>query len=152
MRRLLILLSVVLLAGCIKRAEPVMAPDPTPVTAVFLFDQEQEPEVLDAPDSLVRAATSLLQGHNLVAEPLDRGEWAESFSTLRSTRQRMMHLFDTGDSDVVLLVETRARFGSLIEGRYRWTVPVQLTLARRGSEDFPVQASMEVPVFMRFAH
>ena len=152
MRRLLILLLVTLCAGCIKRAEPVMAPDPTPVAAVFLFDQEEEVEVLDAPDSLVRASTSLLQGHNLVVEPLARDDWAEDFATLRSTRQRMKHLLETSESEVVLLVETRARFGTLMEGRYRWTVPVQLTLARRGQADFPVQASVEIPVFLRFAH
>ena len=152
MRRLLILSCVVLLTGCIKRAEPVMAPDPTLVAAVFLFDQEDVPEVLDAPESLTRAATSLLHGHNLVTEVVDWEDWATPFGTLRSTRQRLKHLLESTEAEVVLLVETRARFGSLMEGRYRWTVPVQLTLARRGAADFPVQATVEVPVFLRFAH
>jgi len=152
MRRVLLLLCVILLAGCVRRAELVQAPEPTAVAAVFLFDQEEESEVLPAPESLVRAATSLLQGHNLLVEQQPAEAWAEEFSSLRSTRQRMLHLLEQSGQDVVLLVESRARFGSLIEGRYRWTVPVQLTLARRGGEDFPVQATVEVPVFLRFAH
>lgn len=152
MRRVLPLLFLLLLAGCIRRAELVQAPAPTAVAAVFLFDQEEESAVLPAPESLVRASTSVLQGHNLLAEALPAEEWAEAFSSLRSTRQRMLHLLEATGQDVVLLVETRARFGTLIEGRYRWTVPVQLTLARRGAEDFPVQATVEVPVFLRFAH
>ncbi len=151
-RRALPLLILILASGCLRRAELVRAPAPTAVAAVFLFDQEDDSAVLEAPESLVRACTSLLQGHNLLVGALPTEQWADAFATRRSTRQRMLSLFEQTDQDVVLLVETRARFGTLIEGRYRWTVPVQLTLARRGGEDFPVQASVEVPVFLRFAH
>lgn len=152
MRRLLLVLLPLLLAGCIKRAEPPQAATPIPVGAVFLLDQEDAVAVLEAPDELIQAATAVLDTRNLQVDPLPASRWAESFASKRSTRQRMLELLERAPQDTVLLVETRAQLASLMEGRYRWTVPTTLTLARRGAADFPVQATVEVPVFLRYPH
>lgn len=149
---LLLFGSLLMAAGCIKRAEPAKAPVPTSVAAVFLLDQESAAEVLPAPQSLIDASVALLGERDLVVHTVPAEEWSVEFARRRSTRQRMQALLDATDEDVVLLVETRARMASLMEGRYSWTVPVQLTLARRGRTDFPVQASVEAPAFLRFAH
>lgn len=152
-RRLLLIASLCLLVtGCLKRAEPNKAAEPTAVAAIFLLDQESETDVLPAPAALVDTATAMLAERNLVVRSIPPEEWAEDFSRRRSTRQRMLSLLDSSEEDVVLLVETRASLASLMEGRYTWTVPTQLTLARRGQADFPVQATVEAPVFLRFAH
>lgn len=153
MRRcLLLFVALLITTGCLKRAEPKKAAEPLAVAAVFLLDQEYETEVLEAPATLIDSSTALLAERNLVVRTLPAGEWATDFANRRSTRQRMLSLLERSKEDIVLLVETRARLASLIEGRYTWTVPVQITLARRDNTDFPVQASMEVPVFLRFAH
>jgi len=149
---LAVLLAAALAAGCIKRPEPARATSPTPVAAVFLLDQESETDVLEAPESLTSAARAMLESRNLPTRILPAADWSEAFARRRSTRQRMQYLLENTDEDVVLLVETRARLASLMEGRYSWTVPVQITLARRGQTDFPVQAMVEAPVFLRFAH
>ena len=143
---------VALTTGCIKRPEPRKAAEPTPLAAVFLIDQESETEVLPGPPALIDGATTSLAERNLVVRALEPSEWTERFASQRSTRQRMLTLLDAVDEDVILLVETRARLASLMEGRYTWTVPVQITMVRRGRSDFPNQATLEVPVFMRFAH
>lgn len=148
----LVALLVVMTGGCIKRAEPRKAAEPTPVAAVFLIDQESETEVLAGPPALVDQASAALAERNLVVRSVDEAAWREAFATSRSTRQRMVSLLDDVDEDVILLVETRARLASLMEGRYTWTVPVQITMVRRGRSDFPNQASIEVPTFLRFAH
>jgi len=152
-RLALFVLGVLVVApGCIKRPEPAKATAPIAVAAVFLLDQESDVEVLAAPQRLIDASVALLGERDLLVRPVPNGEWSADFARRRSTRQRMQTLLDATEEDVVLLVETRARMASLMEGRYSWTVPVQLTLARRGRTDFPVQASIEAPAFLRFAH
>ena len=138
--------------ACVKRVEQPRADEPTAVAAVLVLDQEDSVVVLPAPTALAEGVRALLGGRNLVMAEAPLARWAESFAERRSTRQRVLALLQESEQDIVLLIETRARFGSLMEGRYRWTVPAQLTLARRGGEDFPVQASVEVPVFLRYPH
>ncbi len=50
----------------------------------------------------------------------------------------------------VLLVETAPSFYSELNGQYRWTVGVRLSLAE--GDDDPLYATFDVPVFLRYHH
>ena len=56
------------------------------------------------------------------------------------------------DADLLLLVETRTRFYSQLNGRYRWTVDAKITLAKREAREEAVSSSIDVPVFLDFDH
>jgi hypothetical protein len=58
---------------------------------------------------------------------------------------------DTNE-DLVLLVETEARWYSQIAGRFRWTVSVDLSLGEVGAPEESVHQHFEVPVALLFDH
>ncbi|MCB9766526.1 MAG: hypothetical protein H6739_42520, partial [Alphaproteobacteria bacterium] len=57
-----------------------------------------------------------------------------------------------GDAELLVLVETQVEFYSQMNGRFRWTVSVDLSVAPRDDLAQTVSASFTVPVFLQFHH
>ena len=135
-------------SGCIPKVPPVVLETSQPVTVALVFDQEDAPAVLDVPDSLTAEVVALLEARNLAPEVVGAEAWGADFERRRATGQRMEWLAERS-SGLVLLVETRASFYSQIEGQFRWTVSARATF---GEGEYPLDARMEVPVFLRFGN
>jgi glycosidase len=140
---------VVLAVGCIPKVPPVVLSTAQPVTVALVFDQEDAPAVLDVPEALSADVVALLEARNLTPELLTATDWGPDFERRRATGQRMAWLAERAHGGLVLLIETRASYYSQIEGQFRWTVSAQATFGRG---DYPLDARMEVPVFLRFGH
>ena len=150
--RLCVILVPLLTASCIPKIQPVVLESERPVVVAMVFDQEDSPEVLGAPDAFKDQLVDLLSSRNLKPLLVPTDEFASAFEKRRATGQRMQWLSDGARSgELLLLVETRASFYSQISGQWRWTVSVKATLGEAG-EDYPLDETMEVPVFLRFGN
>lgn len=130
--------------GCVARHEPVRADTPTPIDVVPVLAGVDDPAVTDAPERLDEALVQTLSAHNLQPTLVPADRWTQAFVTTRDTPRRVEHLAPKGN---LLLVETEAAYFSQLNGRYRWTVDVTLTLVPAGLSD-----TFEVPVFLEFQH
>ena len=62
-----------------------------------------------------------------------------AFRMKRTTALRLAVLASANEeAELLLLVETRTRFYSQLNGRYRWTVDAKISLARRPSRSAAV--------------
>ena len=71
-------------------------------------------------------------------------------SQFRATRSAEQHVAFARADGVVLLLEVRPVFFSLMNGRYRWTAGVDVALLEPGHD--PVRQSFDVPVFLEHQH
>lgn len=106
---------------------------------------EANPAALDA------AVARELAGLGLAAKAIPSAEAVTAFENRTRSTQRMAWVVEQqGSADLAVLVEASARFYAEMSGRYRWTVAVTLQAARPGQP--PVVESMEIPVFLDYAH
>ena len=147
------LLLGLLLAGCLPKHQGTQAPSKLDVAVVAAVDYVDQPEVTGVPDALAEAIVATLEARNLVPEMAPASGFAETFAGKRNTLHRLTWLAreDRG-SDLVLLVEARARYFSLLSGRYRWTVDLSMTLTSPGNLDEAVTTEAKFPIFMEFHH
>jgi hypothetical protein len=76
---------------------------------------------------------------------------ADALATrFQATRSPEQHVAFARADGVVLLVEVRPVFFSLMNGRYRWTVGVELALLEPARD--AVRESFDVPVFLAHQH
>ena len=78
--------------------------------------------------------------------------WEGAFTKGRTTRFRIAHVAVATDADLVLVVEAFARYGSQLNGRYRWTVQVVASVAPGDKPEDAVTSEFNVPVFLQFHH
>lgn len=134
------LLSLLLLAGCLKPSA-LQAP---PGTSVALGSVVQ-----DATD---RAASPDSVAAEAVADALARRGIAVTPVTLDVPHRDRLQTLAGAGSGLVVLVESTPRFSSQMNGRYRWTVAVNLRIARADALDQAETVGFTVPVHLLFAH
>jgi glycosidase len=150
-RSILTALMVLFLAGCVAKRQPVRLVQPLTAAVVVVLDSEEERSVLETPESLRVAVAEELAARNLSVTHVPVADVVEGFQRLRATPHRLAHLGERApEADVLVLVETRARFESRLQGARRWTVSARITIARSDARDLPSQVDLEAPVFLRF--
>ena len=116
-----------ILSSCLPKQSPPRLKDEVPLVALGLLDGE-DAAVDPLPVRLQEELNEALATRNILPQ------WSgpEGAGSLRSTAARWeAALAGAEAAPLVLLAEVRARFDSLLEGRFRWTVSVTLTLGPR---------------------
>jgi len=132
-----------LFLACILNKEPLKTEHTQELYVVSARDELDIRSSVPLPKTLKEAIHKEIQtrGLKLKALPLD-----EQFSTQRTSAQRK-NLYPQRP---LLLIETKAQFFSQLNGRFRWTVAVQLNLISESGTTFTQDFS--VPVFHQFHH
>ncbi len=146
----LLLLSALL--GCLSRPALVQAQRPMSVAVVAAIEPLDEARVQVMPEPVRAGLEKVLAERNLQPTALSAEQWEGAFTRGRSTPFRVAHAALAAQSDLVLVVEAFARYGSQLNGRYRWTVQVTATLAQASKPEQAVSSAFDVPVFLLYAH
>ena len=142
---------VLLLSGCMHRAEVVKAPSPTPVAVALVQDNLDSRDVSPVPEPLSAALLAQLSARNLRPTLVPTTALADAFARQRTSGGRLALLADRADgAPLLLLVEAEARYISQLNGRMRWVVDVHLSLTE--GDAVPVESTFSVPVFLLFLH
>lgn len=133
---------MLVLAGCPKPAG-VQAPPGTTLRLASVVEHAQDDG--SAPDEVAADA---------VADALSRrGIDVTPVSLDVPHRQRLQALADgASGGGLVVLLESRPRFSSQMNGRYRWTVEVDAHVARADALQDAEEAAFTVPVHLLYAH
>lgn len=146
-------LLALVLSGCVTGQPARRAPSPTPIAVAFVLDREETTLVEGVPANVEERAKASLSLRNLVPQSIASTVWGKPFESQRRSTHRLTRLAaDTAGPDLLLLVETKASFYSLLNGRYRWTVHVHATLARRGALEDAISDDFDFPAFLDFDH
>ena len=132
-----------LLWACTLGKQPVSTVQPHDVYIVSSLDKLDTRESIAVPTSLQEKIVSAMTTRGMQPKSL---QFVQNYSDLRNSGQRL-NLFEERP---LLLVETQAQFFSQLEGRFRWTVDVQLHLL--GVDGTAYNRSFSVPVFHQFHH
>jgi len=147
MRWLLLAFS---LAACgPKPVEPALPGGAVGVVLVTLSPLETGGWV-EAPPALANAVVESLVAEGLLLRPVSLESRMEGLAASRNDTQRLAAV--AGSGGWVVMVETRARFFSPLEGRWRWVVEVRAGLGRTDALERAVYDTFEVPVFLRHEH
>ena len=149
--RWLVVLS--LLAGCPKAPiEPVLPSGESGVIWVTRTPSGSGGHVA-APQVLADGLVNALAAEGLLAKPVAIDTVGAGIVSARTDEERFRAVIgDQVDVGLVVLVETRARFFSQLEGRYRWVVDVRAGVAQASEPGLGVVEVFEVPVFLQFEH
>lgn len=148
----LLLAIALVLTGCIKRPETVKLAQPTPIATAYVMTYPDRPQVSPVPDSVDRKLEETLGRRNLQPSPMAFDVIAEPFQRKRSTDDRLKLLAAQSDAPLVMLVETRARYYSLLNGRFRWNVDLRATIASTENLDDRQTQNWELAAFLDFDH
>lgn len=147
MRRLIPLVALVALAGCMPRVPKQTLATRAAIAVAYVVDPEHLGEPETAPDSLKAAVRQELDTHNLevVEVPL------EAIKGERLSEGRMLALRAARpDAAFYLLVQLRVHFFSQLDGRYRWEVGTNLTATR--ADGRVATDPFEAPVVLMYDH
>jgi hypothetical protein len=131
------------LAACLRPVPVPQAPERTEVELATVLDSFDDAAVTEPPKGLSESLSPELEKRNLVPVGADPAVLA-SFAQIRSTDARRAAL--SKEVAPVLLVECAPRFSAQVNGRYRWSVEVDLSLGELPTRSFVV------PVHLLYAH
>jgi len=149
---LLLAVAVATLTACVKPAPVTQYAPSTTVALAFALDDTQERKTLEAPAALVEAVTVALTERNLEVRVVPFDTLAEGFGAVRDSNRRLEQVAAVADSDVVMLIETRADFYSQLSGRYRWNVTTKLTVAARSDLAAAEAETLDLAAVLSYAH
>ena len=132
-----------LLFACMLSKPPLKAKTNQMLYVVSARDELDNRKSVALPASLQTAIEKRIKSRGLSIETLPL---KKEFSTQRSSALRQ----ELYDQRPLLLIETHAQFFSQLNGRFRWTVAVQLQLTAGSGAPFVQQFS--VPIFHQFHH
>ena len=138
------------LAACIKTAAPVQAPTSQPVGVAVVLSLVDEAALQEAPEAFSAKVHELLSARNLPPKAI--GGFLEPFRQKRATPHRIAYLLERADGlQHVLLLEARVAYYSQMNGRFRWTVDIDLTMAPVDGRE-PMSDTFSIPVFLDHFH
>ncbi|MCB9795463.1 MAG: hypothetical protein H6741_22385 [Alphaproteobacteria bacterium] len=148
-----LLLGLLGLGACLpKQDAPVVAPQAMEATMSAVLQRLDSGGLSTVPEELAERLDAQLTARNLTPKP-PAGDAVAAFSTRQTSPQRMAWLAEQeGPGGLLVLVATQVEFYSQMNGRWRWTVSVELTVAPSGDLGQAVSSSFTVPVFMQFHH
>ena len=146
------LLSLLLALACVPKQGVVVAPTAMDVAVVTALEPLESAQVQAMPDDVAARIDAAQSARNLRPTAVDPSTWEGAFTKGRTTRFRVSHVAVATDTDLVLVVETFARSGSQLNGRYRWTVQVVASVAPGDRPEDLVTSEFNVPVFLQYHH
>ena len=129
------------LCSCIKppiSSDIVQSMEKKHLETILVLDAQKTKEV---PESLERELKEKAKEHNII---LDVQELPRNFADISQTERRIQSM-----SSPCLLLETKATFFSLLDGRFRWEVEASYTL-RDGDSIYT--KTIQIPVFLQYHH
>jgi hypothetical protein len=142
-----------LVIACAPKASPQAAAVATPVDVAVVESTLGDAPVREAPDAFASAIADVLKDRNFVPKALAADAWAEPFSSRRSAPARVGWLAERqGAGPVIALVNVEPSFFALIDGRYRWTVAVDVAIREVARPAHEVDDHFEVPVLLTWDH
>lgn len=162
----LALAAVAPASGCLKSQPTARLAQPVAVERTVLLETDTSTDLLMGPVDPrhhLALVDDELAARNLVVKraacegektSLQCGTVARRLAERRATQDRLAILAETAaaDSPLVLLVEAKAKLYGQLEGRYRWTVSVRASIARRDQPGAAQSESFDVPVVLEFSH
>ncbi len=147
------LVSVVIGACPVAHNPPATVPPGSHTVAVaFAVDAARDCGVA-VPPELHQTVRRVLSARNLGVVEVPTGDYGAAFAAQRLSRTRLARLAQVAHhADLLLLVETFPRYYSQLGGRFRWTVQVRLTLARKTALGDALSDDFTVPVFLDYPH
>lgn len=142
-------LSLALLAACITTRPVSRAPQPTAIAALVIVDSNETRETSAPPKPVTDRLAEALSARNLLPEAPPATTTA-AFASRRTTTARLQELASAATAPLVMLVETKAAFYSLLNGRFRWSVHARLSIARREALAEAITRDVDFPVFLDF--
>ncbi len=144
-----LLLCALASSGCFRGRSVPPAAQPVPVAVAVVLASVDDGSAAVVPAGVIDRLGDEVTKRNLVPEAID----AEAVATQRTTGDRLGLLAEGAAAEsLLLLVESQARFSSQINGRYRWTVDVDLSLARADALEEQRGAHLAVPVHLVYYH
>ena len=143
------ILPLLAFCACIKHPAAVTAAEPAPVAlgAVLTGVDDGATTAADAPT--LERLSAVVSARGLSPKAAS----GEVLATKPTSALRVGLLAEgASPGELLVLVETSARFFSQMNGRFRWTLEVRLTLAPASEPDRAVVDTFEVPVFLQFSH
>jgi hypothetical protein len=142
-------LSLLLLGGCLKQPAAVRAATPETVAVGAVLTSVDDGATAAFPDAAMSRVNATIEARNLNARPVP----FEHLSARPAGPYRLEALIgDAGDAPLRLLIEADARFFSQMNGQYRWTVDLSLTLSSSQEGAATLTDHVEVPVFLQYDH
>lgn len=141
--------TLLLLAGCLKQPAAVTSEAALPVALGAVLTGVADGVTEPAADEVMQRLSAVVSARALTPRPAA----GEALAARPNSASRVALLAEGGSQgELVVLVESSARFFSQMNGRFRWTVEVKITLAPARDADRAVADSFEVPVFLQFNH
>ncbi len=138
-------------SGCLKSQPTQRLQQETSIAVAIVHDKGSE--LASVPAALETRIRDVLGKRNLVIHPISQPSFESIFLRKRASRDRFESLSALADdAQLTLLVETRAQYYSQLNGRYRWTVFVKLSMAKAGETTPGDTASFTIPVLLTFDH
>ena len=145
----MVLMPHILLGLACTKPSVSSAPSGT-TAAVLAYEVEVGGEAVeDAPEAFRAAMNSALGEVGVTANPLS----VEGREVLNAhTPSQQLDALGTPEDELAVVLRTEARFYSQLNGRFRWVVMVDSTVAPVGKPEDALTESFEVPVFLQFQH
>ena len=141
--------TLLLLAGCLKQPSAVTSGAPVPVALGAVLTGVDDGVTTPAATEVMERLSAVVSARALTPKPAS----GEALAVRPNSASRVSLLAEGAEAGgLLVLVESSARFFSQMNGRFRWTVEVKITLAPGGEPDHSVVDSFEVPVFLQFNH
>jgi glycosidase len=151
--RVLAIVVLAVLAGCIKPKPPVRYDKPFSVAVVLVRDDVLSKAAHPVPDALRAAVQQELQARNLRPAFVDPRAYQGFFNDVRDTERRLAYVAGLPEpADVTLLVETQATFYSQLSGAWRWTVYLKVSVIGRGDTRAPLTRQHDIPIALQYGH
>lgn len=150
-RTLIALAALALAAGCVKSQQIVKLSEKTPIAVAFVLDDDQQGLIGEVPQALKKEVGATLAERNLDLFEIPFASYAEVFTPVRDSQRRLARLTNS-DAPLTLLVETKAIYFAQLSGRYRWTVSLKLSVARKDGSVEPLMSSTDLSTFVDFEH
>ena len=135
---------LLLLAGCLPKDPAIQAATPIAVAVGAELTHVDDGAVTAFPPEASDRVQAALRAHNLSPQVVD-------ITTTRNDSAQI-DLMRASGAPWTLEIESRARFFSQMNGRYRWTVTTELSLHTGERVEDTLLHAIETPVFLEYAH
>ena len=138
--------------GCVRKPGTVKLAQPAQVATAYVVAFPDRPDLEPMPELVVDATAAVLGRRNLQPVLVDFAKLAAEYERKRATEDRLELLAASSSTPFVMLVETRVRYYSLINGRYRWGVDLKVTIAPREQLSEAQTEEWELAAFLDYDH
>ena len=146
-----ILAMAILWGGCLKASPTQRLQNETPISVALVHDLGNT--VVPVPSELEMKIRKALVARNLAVHTIDQESFETDFARKRASRDRYQSMTSLSQgAQLSLLLETRAQYFSQLNGRFRWTVYVKLSIGKAGEAGPASTTNFTVPVMLMYDH